>query len=84
MHFQPGVGPCRGLFCDCENFADGSFAALTLTLIHAAYLSGGWVLCRARHLCLYHDILHTASLRLRMEVRPFCNGRDFGIYWETV
>ena len=26
--FQPGEGPSRGLFRDCENFADGSFAAL--------------------------------------------------------
>ena len=27
-HFQPGESPSRGLLCDCENFADGSFAAL--------------------------------------------------------
>ena len=26
--FQPGEGPSRGLLRDCENFADGSFAAL--------------------------------------------------------
>ena len=25
---QPGEGPSRGLLFDCENFADGSFAAL--------------------------------------------------------
>ena len=26
--FQPGEGPSKGLLCDCEIFADGSFAAL--------------------------------------------------------
>ena len=30
--FQPGEGPCRGLLRDCENFADGSFAALINTV----------------------------------------------------
>ena len=27
--FQPGEGPSRGLLRDCENFADGSFTALS-------------------------------------------------------
>ena len=29
--FQPAEGPSRGLPCDCEIFADGSFAALLVT-----------------------------------------------------
>ena len=31
--FHPGEGPSRGLLCDCENFADGSFAALLNTYL---------------------------------------------------
>ena len=30
-HFQPGEGPSRGLLRDCENFADGAFAALIVS-----------------------------------------------------
>ena len=32
--FQPGEGPSRDLLRDCENIADGSFAALTQTQTH--------------------------------------------------
>ena len=31
--FQPVKGPSRGLLCDCENFADGSFTALVRHLV---------------------------------------------------
>ena len=34
--FQPGEGPSRGLFRDCENFADGSFAAVQWSSLHHA------------------------------------------------
>ena len=37
-HFQPGEGPSRGLFRDCDNFTDGSFAALVPTLLNSNYL----------------------------------------------
>ena len=33
--FQPGEGPSRGLFRDCEIFADGSFAALLKKNLHS-------------------------------------------------
>ena len=39
MHFQPGEGPSRGLLRDCENFAEGSFAALKVTSISPCDLS---------------------------------------------
>ena len=32
--FNQEEGPGRGLFLDCENFADGSFAALILARPH--------------------------------------------------
>ena len=32
MRFQPGEGPNRSLLCDCENIAEGSFAALVAGL----------------------------------------------------
>ena len=44
--FQPGEGPSRGHLRDCENFADGSFAALDSIawgLHYAAYLVPGHV-----------------------------------------
>ena len=33
MCFQPGEGPSTDLLRDCENFADGSFAALSANVI---------------------------------------------------
>ena len=43
---QPGGGPSRGLLRDCENFADGSFAAL-YWILHCGYKLGHedtWIL----------------------------------------
>ena len=33
MRFQPGEGPNTDLLRDCENFTDGSFAALSANVI---------------------------------------------------
>ena len=36
MRFQPGEGLRRGIFHDCENFPDGSFAAVQWSSLHHA------------------------------------------------
>ena len=52
--FNQEEGPGRGLFLDCENFADGSFAALILVSPHEVCPSCcGMLVCG---LCLHNEM----------------------------
>ena len=59
--FKPGEGLSRGLFRDCETFADGLFAALSWGPVSAVTFASWWLGWAGADICRRHGALQNTA-----------------------